>query len=87
MISLTIDMKIDNRHDQKASQKVETDEILTALTLFVICTRVTTLHSCSANQKHVILTCIYIYIYIIIYGKTLSSLWELVRLTRLQKLI
>ena len=26
----TIDMKIDNRHDQKASQKVETDEILTA---------------------------------------------------------
>ena len=85
MISLTIDMKIDNRHDQKASQKVETDEILTVLTLVVICTRVTTLHSCSANQKHVILTCIYIYI--ITYGKTLSSLWELVRLTRLQKLI
>ena len=83
MISLTIDMKIDNRHDQKASQKVETDEILTALTLFVICTRVTTLHSCSANQKHVILTCIYI----ITYGKTLPLLWELVRLTRLQKFI
>ena len=31
---------------KKASQKVKTDEILTARVLIVICTRVTTLHSC-----------------------------------------
>ena len=46
---------------KKTSQKVKTDEILKACGLFVICTRVTTLHSCymrmhqfSANQKRVI---------------------------------
>ena len=78
-------MKIDNRHDQKGiTESRDRRNFNSARTLFVICTRVTALHSCSANQKHVILTCIYI----ITYGKTLSLLWELVRLTRpLQKLI
>ena len=49
---------------KKTSQKVKTDEILKACGLFVICTRVTTLHSCymrmhqfSANQKRVIFSC------------------------------
>ena len=31
---------------KNASQKLKTDEILAARALFVICTRVTTLHSC-----------------------------------------
>ena len=40
---------------EKASQKVKTDEILTARALFVICTRVTwTFHPFSVHQRRVI---------------------------------
>ena len=48
-------------HMKKTSQKVKTNEILKACALFVICTRVTALHSSymrmhqfSANQKRAI---------------------------------
>ena len=50
---------VNNVHEKH--QRVKTDDILKACTLFVICTRVKTLHSCyirmhsfSANQKRVI---------------------------------
>ena len=48
---------------KKASQKVKTDEILAALALFVICTRIATLRLCgkmhtfSTNQTRVIFSC------------------------------
>ena len=52
-------------YTKKASQKVKTDEILAAFALFVICTRITTLHLCcmekmhtfSTNQTRVIFSC------------------------------
>ena len=53
-----------NNLHEKASQKVTSDEILTARVQFVIYNCVTTLHSCyirmhsfSANQMHITFSC------------------------------
>ena len=46
-------MSLDNYLNEKAPQKVQTNEILAARALFVICIRVTTLHSCYMKNAFV----------------------------------